>query len=146
MGMIFLPSLSLRHGCAVTSKRMIWMQLIIHALISVNLCVKGPYIVHYTDIIMSAMTSQITSLSIVGSTVYSGADQRKHKRSASLAFVRRIHQWPVNPLHKGRVIRKMFPFDEVIMDNTHFVSIILQLECFLEVTGLHDGVTEKCRQ
>ena len=42
---------------------------------------------HYTDVIMGAMSSPITSLTIVYSTVYSGADQRKHQSSASLAFV-----------------------------------------------------------
>ena len=42
---------------------------------------------HYNDVIMSAMASQIASLTSVYSTVYSGADQRKHQRSASLAFV-----------------------------------------------------------
>ena len=52
---------------------------------------------------------------IVDSTVYSGADQRKHQGSASLAFVRGIHRWPVNSPHKWPVTRKMFPFDEVIM-------------------------------
>ena len=36
---------------------------------------------------MGTMASQITSLTIVYSTVYSDADQRKHERSASLAFV-----------------------------------------------------------
>ena len=41
---------------------------------------------HYGDVIMSAMASQITGLTIVYSTVYSGADQRKHQCSASLAF------------------------------------------------------------
>ena len=61
------------------------------------------------------MTSQITSLTIVYSTVYSGADQRKHQRSTSLAFVRWMHRWPVNSLHKGLIKRKMFPFDDVIM-------------------------------
>ena len=45
-------------------------------------------LVHYNDVIMSTITSQITSLTIVYSTVYSGADQRKHQSSASLAFVR----------------------------------------------------------
>ena len=35
---------------------------------------------------MNAMASQITSLTIVYSAVYSGADQRKHQSSASLAF------------------------------------------------------------
>ena len=70
---------------------------------------------NYIDVIMSAMASQITSLTIVYSTVYSGADQRKHQNSASLAFVRGIHRWPVNSPHKGPVTRKMFPFDDVIM-------------------------------
>ena len=64
---------------------------------------------------MGAMTSQITSLTIVYSTVYSGADQRKHQSSPSLTFVWAIHQWLVNSLHKGPVTRKMFPFDDVIM-------------------------------
>ena len=38
------------------------------------------------DVIMSAIASQITSLTIGYSTVYSGADQSKHQSSASLAF------------------------------------------------------------
>ena len=70
---------------------------------------------HYNDVIMSAMESQITSLMIVYSTVYSDADQRKHKSSVSLAFVRGIPRWPVNSPYKGPVTWKMFPFDEVIM-------------------------------
>ena len=64
---------------------------------------------------MGAMASQITSLTIVYSTVYSGADQRKHQSSASLALVRGIHQGPVNSPHKRPVTRKMFPFDDVTM-------------------------------
>ena len=67
---------------------------------------------------MGAMTSQITSLTVVYSTVYSGADQRIHQSSASLAFVRGIHRWPVNSPHKWPVMRKMFPFDDVIMNHT----------------------------
>ena len=47
---------------------------------------------HYTDLIMDAMASQITSLTIVYSTINSGADQRKQQSSASLAFVRGIHR------------------------------------------------------
>ena len=70
---------------------------------------------HYNDVIMGAMPFQITSLTIVYSTVYSGADQRKHQRSASLAFVRGIHRRPGNSPHKWPVTRKMFPFDDVIM-------------------------------
>ena len=70
---------------------------------------------HYNDVIMGAIASQITSLTIVFSIVYSDADQRKHQSSASLAFVRGIHRGPVNSPHKWPVTRKMFPFDDVIM-------------------------------
>ena len=55
---------------------------------------------HYNDIIMSTMASQITSLTIVYSTIYSSTAQRKHQSSASLAFARGIHRWPVNSPHK----------------------------------------------
>ena len=41
---------------------------------------------------MTMMASQITSLAIVYSTVYSGADQIKHQSSTSLAFVWGIHR------------------------------------------------------
>ena len=64
---------------------------------------------------MGAIASQITSLTIVYSTVYSDADQRKHQSSASLAFVREIHRGPVKSPHKWPVTRKKFPFDDVIM-------------------------------
>ena len=70
---------------------------------------------HYNDVKMSALASQITSLTVVYSTVSSAADQRKHQSSASLAFVRGIHRRPVNSSHKWPVTRRMFPFDDVIM-------------------------------
>ena len=70
---------------------------------------------HYSDVIMGSIASQITSLTIVNSSVYSGADWRKHQSSASLAFVRGIHRRPVNSPHKGPITRKMFPFDDIIM-------------------------------
>ena len=76
------------------------------------------WLFQYIDGIMSTVASQITSLTIVYSTVHSGADQRKHQSSASLAFVRGIHQWPVNFPHKGPVTRKMFPFYGVIVYST----------------------------
>ena len=98
---------------------------------------------HYSDVIMGAMASQITSLTIINSTVYSGADQRKYQSSASLAFVRGIHRWPVDSPHKGPVTRKMFPFDDVIwkqllavrvnwkvltkMQNLSFIEVRLQV-------------------
>ena len=64
---------------------------------------------------MGAIASQITSLTIVCSTVYLGAEQRKRQNSTSLAFVRGIHRRQVNSPHKYPVTRKMFPFDVVIM-------------------------------
>ena len=70
---------------------------------------------HYDDVIMTMLASQITSLTVVYSIVYSGVNQRKHQSSASLAFVRAIHRGPVNFPHKWPVTRKMFPFDDVIM-------------------------------
>ena len=79
--------------------------------------------IHYKDVIMSSMASQITSLTIVYSAVYN--KHRKHQSSASLAFVMGIPRWPVNSPHKWPVARKMFPFDDVIMmlDNTYECNI-----------------------
>ena len=73
---------------------------------------------HYSDVIMTEGASQITSLTTVYSAVYSSGGQRKHQRSASLAFVLGIHRGPVNSPHKWPVTRKMLPFDDVIM-KTH---------------------------
>ena len=61
------------------------------------------------------MASQITGVLIVYSTVCSSIDHRKHQSSASLTFVKGIHRWPVNSLHKGPGTWKMFPFDAVVM-------------------------------
>ena len=83
-----------------------------HANISIH---KHEQTDHYSDVIMNTMSSQITSLTIVYSTVYSGADEKKHQSSASLAFVNGIDWWPVNSSHKEPVTGEMFPFDDVIM-------------------------------
>ena len=78
---------------------------------------------------MSMIASQITSLTIVYSTVYSDADQRKHQSSASLAFVRGIHRGPVNSPHKWPVTRKMFPFHDVIMELVlSFIHILISVK------------------
>ena len=76
------------------------------------------YSLHYSDVTMTPISSQITSASFVYSTVCSGAVQRKHQSSASLA--------PVNSPHKVPVTRKMFPFDDVIMDLYNLISIPYQ--------------------
>ena len=72
--------------------------------------------------------SQIAAISQVYSTVCSGADQRKHQSSASLAFVRRIYRWLLNSPHRGPVTRKMFPFYDVNMYAifiTNFSSLVM---------------------
>ena len=62
----------------------------------------------YNDVIMTTIASQITSLTVVYSTVYSDADQRKHQSSASLAFVWGIHRDRWIPRTKGQLRGKCF--------------------------------------
>ena len=96
-----------------------WSLNIVNILTPISVIVRHRYHHNfnhnYGDVIMGAIASQITSLTIVCSTVYSDADQRKYQSSASLAFVRGIHRAPVNSPHKWPVTRRMFPFDDVIM-------------------------------
>ena len=63
---------------------------------------------HYGDVRMGAIASQITSLAIVYSAFYSGADQRKHQSSASLAFVWGNHRDRWIPRTKGQLRGKCF--------------------------------------
>ena len=72
---------------------------------------------HYSDVIMSVMVPQITGLSSVCSIVGWSADHRKQHSSSSLAFLRGIHRSAVNCPHKKPVTRKMFPFDDFIMQH-----------------------------
>ena len=80
---------------------------------------------YYNDVIMDAIASQITNLTIVYSIVNSSADKKKHQSSASLAFVRGIHRRPVNSPHKWPVTRKMLPFDDVMWS----VLLAIQRTC-----------------
>ena len=66
------------------------------------------FLCHYIDVIMTTMASQITSLTVVSSIVYSDADQRKHQSSASLAFVWRIPRDRWIPRTKGQLRGKCF--------------------------------------
>ena len=88
---------------------------------------------HYGDIIMGAIASQLASLTIVYSTDYSNADQRKHQSSASLAFVQEIHRGPVNSPHKWPVTWKMFPFDDVIISACIVKDIYYEKHCMTDV-------------
>ena len=103
-----VPRENNEHGCVYLRRR---------AVCKLPGCVEGhPWKCyhHYNDVVMGTIASQITSLTIVYSTVYSDADKKKHQSSASLAFVRGIHRGPVNSPHKWPVTRKMF-FDDVTM-------------------------------
>ena len=56
---------------------------------------------------------------------FSGADQRKHQSSASLAFLWGFYRTPVNSPHKGPVTRKMLSFDDVIMRRDRLLIVSL---------------------
>ena len=74
-----------------------------------HICTSRPgWVNHYIDVIMTTMASQITSLTVVYSTVYSDSEQRKHLRSASLAFVWGIHRDRWIPRTKGQSRGKCF--------------------------------------
>ena len=62
----------------------------------------GSGLFHYSDVIMGVTVSQTTGISIICSTVCSGAGQRKNQSSTSLAFVREIHRWPVDSPQNGQ--------------------------------------------
>ena len=98
------------------------------------------YATHYDDVIMTMLASQITSLTVVYSIVYSGVNLRKHQSSASLAFVWEIHRGPVNFPHKWPVTRKMFPFDDVIM---RCIVWIMRL-AYYTATFLKGKITHPC--
>ena len=76
---------------------------------------------------MSVMASQITVVSIVYSTVGSGADQSKHQSSASLTFVMVVHRRPVNSQHKKN------PFDDVILHTEIGIFLIYRIFWFIEL-------------
>ena len=98
-----------------------WHQWILDTRISRNILrwghlrVRCTRLFPHSDAIMGPMASQTISFTIVYSTVYWDADQRKHQSFASLAFVLGIRRWPLNSQHKWSVTRKMCLFDSVII-------------------------------
>ena len=90
---------------------------------------KGVICRHYNDVIMSAIASQITSLTVVYSIVYSDADQRKHQSSASLAFVWGIHRDRWIPRTKGQLRGKCFHLMTSSWSNYRLPQVLLH--CYL---------------
>ena len=85
---------------------------------------------HYNEVIMSVMEYQITGVSIVYSTLCSGADQRKHQSSASLDFARGSISGRWMPLTKDQ---KRYPFDDVIMRTLLYMGV--QFNIFIVSTA-----------
>ena len=96
---------------------------------------------HYGDVTRSTMASQITSLTIVYSTVIQAKIKKTQQSSASLAFVRGIHRSPVNSPHKWPVTRKMFPSDGapqnslVYREVSHYNDVIMSAMAS-QITGV----------
>ena len=84
--------------------------------------------VHYSDVIMSAMPSQITGVSIVCLAVCLGADQRNIKVPRHCFLLVESTGSPMDSPHKGPVTQKMFPFDDVIMHNAELCISRLVLD------------------
>ena len=86
---------------------------------------------HYNDVIMGVIASQITSNTTIHLTICSRQNQRNTKAPRHWPFMRGIHRRPVNSPRTGPVMRKMFPFDDVIMYRYclycchHYISFLL---------------------
>ena len=72
---------------------------------------------HYSDVIMDGAASQIASLTIVYSSVYSGADQRKHQSPNGAENSPVTGEFPAQMASNA----KMFPFDDVIMQGHYWL-------------------------
>ena len=93
---------------------------------------------------MNAMASQINGPSIVCSIIYSGTDQRKHQNSASLAFLRRIHRWPMNSPHRRPATRKMSSCTNSLLTHLGWVTHICVSK--LNIVGSDNGLSPDRRQ
>ena len=112
--------------CGVLKCNLCWLQNRLNKILTVT----GRFTVclvqvtrfrqHYNDVIMSATASQITSLPIVYSTVYSRRRSKKTSKLRVTGLVRGIHR---NSSHKGSVTGKMFSFDDVIMSTKEHYSL-----------------------
>ena len=80
--------------------------------------------IHYNDVIMGTMASQITSITIVYWTVYSGAENIKTSKN-----IKALRHWPlcgeITGDRKGQVTRKMFSFDDVIMIRGNLTGMLI---------------------
>ena len=87
-----------------------------------------PYVV-LIDVIMTTMASQITSLMVLYSIVYSDSRSKKTSKLRVTGLCVGNSPRPVNSPHKGPVTRKMFPFDDVIMKNKTEPALVAVMVC-----------------
>ena len=93
---------------AITICKVISAAGLVYKLLPFKVPAMPVLVLHYDDVIITTIASQITSLTVVYSTVYSDADQRKLQSSASLAFVGGIHRDRWSPRTKGQLRGKCF--------------------------------------
>ena len=86
---------------------------------------------------MTTMASQITSLTIVFSTVYSRRRSKKISKLRVTGLCAGNSPGPVNSRHKGPLTRKLVPFDDVII-RCRFVML------FPPVIWMNSGVHCSC--
>ena len=105
------------------------------------------YSIHHSDVINSAMASQIIGVSIVYSTVCLGADQRKYQTSESLAFVMGVHGWPVHFVNTESLIIhvKENALQHGLVDTKRYCSLTLEIlqSCTRDTAVLHYGINIK---
>ena len=99
---------------------------------------------HYNDVIMTTIASQITSLTVVYSVVYTGADQRKHQSSASLAFVWGIHRDRGIPRTMGQLRGKCFHLMTSSCEGWSLKSIV-KIQPYRNKTKTRFLIQYKCR-
>ena len=121
-----------RHGSSVVvACENMWLNFMSICLTRVKFI---PMNFHYNDVIMGAMASQITSLTIVYSTVYSGEDQREHESSASLAFVENVSIWWRH--HVDSMLNLLWEIDPFIQ----YLNWWFRLCCFADRSDLCCGI------
>ena len=130
-GAYFYPTVYIIVADELSTQRTRAWVTIVQTQFSWNISALTP---HYSDVMTSALASQITASRFIYPIVCSGAYQRELQSSASLALVRGIHRWPVNSPQKGPVLQKMFPFDDVLMrmlkDLENYLSQITKKQHF----------------
>ena len=92
---------------------------------------------HYSDVITGAMASQITSL------LTQPFIQAQIKENIKAPRHWGIHRWPVNSPHEWPVMRKVFPFDDVIMKNWIYQSCCSS-RCHDDCTPHKTRITRRC--